>query len=158
MHKRGHATHEVGTGSEKVPVLMIRNRQGVTTDFQLTATNTQTIELLLKLILSKDAILCSDDAAPYRLAAQHIGLTHHAVNLTAKIRVILGAYHIQNVNAYDSRLKEWMVRFHGVATKYLENYLGWRRFLERCGESLTPDLALTVALGRENPFQLLMRI
>ncbi len=28
-------------------------------------------------------------------------------------------YHIQNVNAYDSRLKGWMHRFNGVATKYL---------------------------------------
>jgi hypothetical protein len=35
-----------------------------------------------------------------------------------------GAFHIQNVNAYDSRLKEWIRRFHGVATKYLENYVG----------------------------------
>lgn len=154
-HKRGHATHEVGTGSEKVPVLVIRNRQGVTTDFKLTAANTQTIEPLLKSILAKDAILCSDGAAPYRLAAQHIGLTHHTVNLTAKIRVISGAYHIQNVNAYDSRLKEWMQRFHGVATKYLESYLGWRRFLDRWGEKITPDIGLTVVLARDNPFQLL---
>jgi hypothetical protein len=38
-----------------------------------------------------------------------------------------GVYHIQNVNVCDSRLKQWMGRFHGVATKYLENYLGWRR-------------------------------
>jgi len=33
----------------------------------------------------------------------------------------------QHVNAYHSRLKEWMRRFHGVATKNLPNYLGWRR-------------------------------
>lgn len=156
-HKRGHATHEVGTGAEKVPVLVIRDRQGATTDFKLKVANTDSIEPLLKSTLASDAILCSDGAAPYRLSAQHLGLTHHAVNLTAKIRVISGAYHIQNVNAYDSRLKEWMGRFHGVATKYLESYLGWRRFLERWGEDLTPDLTLTVALARENPFQLLTR-
>jgi hypothetical protein len=41
------------------------------------------------------------------------------------------AFHIQNVNAYHSRLKVWIVRFHGIATKYLVNYLGWRRMLER---------------------------
>ena len=35
----------------------------------------------------------------------------------------------QNVNAYHSRLNIWMVRFHGVATKYLVNYLGWRCML-----------------------------
>jgi hypothetical protein len=50
-----------------------------------------------------------------------------------------------------------MRRFHGVATKYLQSYLGWRRFLERWGEKITPDIGLTVVLARENPFQLLRR-
>jgi hypothetical protein len=71
--------------------------------------------------------------------------------------VIAGVYHIQNVNAYDSRLKGWMHRFHGVATKYLENYLGWRRWLERWGNANTPQMALDAALGREKHFQLLMQ-
>ncbi|MFD1592692.1 IS1595 family transposase, partial [Alteromonas oceani] len=29
-----------------------------------------------------------------------------------------------------SRLKAWIKRFHGVATKYLEHYLGWFRFMD----------------------------
>lgn len=155
-HRRGHATHQVGTGSEKVPVLVIRNRQGVTSDYRLGVANTREIEPLLKAHLAADAVLCSDGGAPYRLAARHLGLTHRAVNLTAGIRVTAGAYHIQNVNAYDSRLKQWMSRFHGVATKYLENYLGWRRFLERLGPKITPAMSLGVVLARENHFQLLM--
>jgi hypothetical protein len=32
-------------------------------------------------------------------------------------------YHIQNVNNFQMRLKGWMQRFHGVATKYMNNYL-----------------------------------
>lgn len=43
----------------------------------------------------------------------------------------LGAWHIQNVNAYHGRLKQWLRRFNGVATAYLENYLGWFRLMER---------------------------
>ncbi len=39
-------------------------------------------------------------------------------------------FHIQNVNAYHSRLKGWMTRFHGVATKYLDHYLGWHRYMD----------------------------
>ena len=35
-----------------------------------------------------------------------------------------------NVNAYHSRLKQWLRRFNGVATKNLPHYLGWRRILE----------------------------
>jgi hypothetical protein len=34
-------------------------------------------------------------------------------------RIHLGSYHIQNVNAYISRLKRWICRFNGVATRYL---------------------------------------
>ena len=30
----------------------------------------------------------------------------------------------------QTRLKEWLERFHGVATKDLPHYLGWSRFLE----------------------------
>jgi len=42
----------------------------------------------------------------------------------------IGTLHINNVNAYDQRLKKWMGRFHGVATKNLSNYLGWHRWLD----------------------------
>lgn len=40
------------------------------------------------------------------------------------------------------------MRFHGVATKYLENYLGWRRMLERYKTGITPWLCLKEAVGR----------
>ena len=47
---------------------------------------------------------------------------------------VKNGFHIQNVNAYASRLKSWMVPFKGVASKYLANYLGWRRMIEREGD------------------------
>ncbi|GIM29858.1 hypothetical protein CPJCM30710_25240 [Clostridium polyendosporum] len=40
-------------------------------------------------------------------------------------------YHIQNVNAFHSRLKDWLERFKGVASKYLDNYLAWFNFVEK---------------------------
>ena len=42
-------------------------------------------------------------------------------------------FHIQNVNAYTSRLKDWLRPFKGVASWYLPNYLGWRRAIEQLG-------------------------
>jgi transposase-like protein len=154
--KRGKQIHARGTGKDQVPVLVVRDRSGATADFKLTAADTVTMEPLLRAILAKDAILCSDGGPVYRSVAHQLGITHRPVNLAAGIRVIAGVYHIQNVNAYDSRLKQWMRRFHGVATKYLENYLGWRRWLERWGEHNSPLVGLQAALGRENQFQLLM--
>jgi hypothetical protein len=78
--------------------------------------------------------------------AQEQGITHRPVNLRQKRRVN-GPFHIQNVNAYDSRLKNWMVPFHGVATRYLTHYLGWRRILERHKTLINPLILLKVALG-----------
>ncbi|GFZ33247.1 hypothetical protein CSC2_37730 [Clostridium zeae] len=34
-----------------------------------------------------------------------------------------GIYHIQHINTFHRKLKKWMNRFNGVATKYLDNYL-----------------------------------
>ena len=56
--------------------------------------------------------------------------------------------HIQNANAYHSRLKEWMRWFHGVATRYLDHYVGWRRMIETFGEHLNSALWLTLSAGR----------
>ena len=38
-----------------------------------------------------------------------------------------GAIHVQNVNAYRRRLRDWLAPFRGVSSRYLPNYLGWRR-------------------------------
>jgi len=59
------------------------------------------------------------------------GIAHQALNIKAGGRVKEGIFQIQNVNAYESRLKGWMQRFNQVATGYLDSYLGWRRFFER---------------------------
>jgi len=54
---------------------------------------------------------------------------------------------IQNVNAYMQRLKSWLVRFNGVATRYLESYLGWRRLIENKNHAKEPMDYLQAAMG-----------
>ncbi|MFC1309479.1 MAG: transposase [gamma proteobacterium symbiont of Ctena orbiculata] len=71
----------------------------------------------------------SDKNSAYLRFSRDTGITYHQVNVSQKQRVT-GAFHVQNVNAYHSRLKIWMRRFNGVATKYLDNYLGWNRTLD----------------------------
>ena len=85
--------------------------------------------------MSADVVLCTDGSSALAAAARALGVEHHAINLSAGVRV-KGAWHVQNVNAYHSRLKSWVRKFNGVATRYLENYLGWFRTLDR--ESLNP--------------------
>ncbi|WP_429023979.1 IS1595 family transposase, partial [Aeromonas allosaccharophila] len=80
---------------------------------------------VLKPLVSPDAVLCSDGAGVYASFSKVHGVTHQVVHNRQGERMV-GAYHIQHVNGYHHRLKEWMERFHGVATHYLKNYLGWR--------------------------------
>lgn len=154
-HRRGHATHQRGTGEDQVPVLVLRDRHGATADFLLAAATQAEEAPRISQVIAADAVLCTDGGASLRSAARQAGIAHRPLNQSAGIRVLAGVYHIQNVNAYDSRLKTWMKRFHGVATKYLENYLGWRRQLERCGQQISPDAMLQAAMGRSEYFQLL---
>lgn len=46
--------------------------------------------------------------------------------------------HICTVTDYAARLKEWLKRFRGVATKYLPHYLAWHRLKDR----LSPEARL----------------
>ena len=98
------------------------------------------------------AALCGSAAhaqgAPMATAAAEMGIEHHALNMSTGPRV-RGAWHIQNVNAYHSRLKGWLRRFRGVATSYLHHYLGWFRVFDRCAPAhLPPEQLLCLSLGR----------
>ena len=106
-------------------------------------------------VLDKDTLLCSDKKPVYKAFAAKHHFILKTVKVSAKEHVSDGVYHVQNVNAYDSRLKEWMRRFHGVATKYLESYLGWMRMLDR-ERDITARQLLGVISGRKMMYQPLM--
>ncbi len=88
----------------------------------------------------------------YKQIARHAKIAHRPVNIAAGQRVINNIYHIQNVNAYDSRLKQWMAKFHGVATRYLGTYLGWHRMVDRLGRNITPTSVFYQLLGKQGNF------
>lgn len=98
----------------------------------------------MKPVVAPDALLVSDGRAAYATFADQVGLLHIGLNASKGERTY-GSYHIQNVNAYISRLKEWLRRFKGVATNYLPSDLGWRRMIERRSD-LTPASIMLHAL------------
>ena len=126
-------------------VLIVRDRHGATTDYVMPDLEGATFARLLKPVVAHDALLVSDGRAAYGQFADDAGLLHISLNASKGERVY-GSYHIQNVNAYISRLKNWMRRFKGVASRYLESYLGWWRMIERLGETLTPIRCFSEAL------------
>ena len=59
--------------------------------------------------------------------------------------------HIDNVNAYHSRLKQWLARFNGVATKNLPNYLAGGA-PSKPGQQVDPPKTILAAIGN-GPYQ-----
>jgi hypothetical protein len=94
-------------------------------------------------------LLVSDSHAAYRAFARKHRIAHETVNVRAGVRVRrLGslAIHVQNVNAYHHRFKAWLQGFHGVASRYLPNYLGWRWALD--GQRIiSPAQLLRIAIS-----------
>lgn len=145
--RRGVRTGRRGTDlDEQVPVLVVRDRQGTTHSMVLPDLTAGSIGGVLLPLLGSEVVLCSDRAKTYGVIARKGGLHHEPVNIAAGERVREGVFHIQNVNAYDSRLKEWMRGWHGVATRYLDSYLAWHRMADRLAHNSTAQAILLNAL------------
>jgi len=144
--QRGGVSKTKGGGSEdQVSVLIVRDRSGKTSDYMLEKLDAEHVTAALDSILDKDACLCTDRAAVYLSYAKKRGIKHEPIKASGpRTR---GPFHIQNVNAYDSRLKGWIARFRGVATKYLSNYLGWHRMLDRYKYRPNSEQCLSEAVG-----------
>lgn len=140
--RRGGRAAKRGLSKEQVPVLVARDRSGATANIILAADGKADLVTALKPLLPSDTILCTDGSSVLAAAVKEIGVVHRPVNVSAGRRVVAGVYHIQNVNSYDSRLKNWVRRFHGVATKYLDSYLGWFRTLDRAPATGLPSASL----------------
>ncbi len=129
-----------------MPVLIARDRHGTTHCAVLVDLSADSFKAALSPYIAPDAILVTDGWAAYGVLAQDDDLTHLSLVASAGERV-LGRYHIQNVNAYISRLKKWMHRFNGVSTRYLHSYLAWHQMRDRIGNALTPHRQIGEATG-----------
>lgn len=128
-------------------MLVARDRSGQTADFVLARDTSDNVVAHLAPMLCRDAVLCSDSGTVMMAAARKLSIEHRAINLAAGVRVD-GPWHIQNANSYHSRLKGWLRKFKGVATRYLASYLGWFRVLDRLPDAVSnPASLLALAIG-----------
>lgn len=151
--KRGGKASRRGISREQVCILVARDRAGCTVDF-VTGTgriSASDLKSTLKPVLDTDALLVSDGHTAYKTFCKTEKFSHEIVNLSIGER-IKGAFHLQNVNAYHSRFKGWLLRFHGVATKYLPNYLGWRRSFEQHPD-ISSESLLNISIEQFQPLK-----
>ena len=147
--RRGGVASHRGVGPDHDCLLVACQRQGGTLDFHCGRGPVTRLQLegCLTPVLAPGSLLISDSAAAYRAFAREHGISHEAVNLLAGVRA-RGVIHLNHVNGWHSRFKRWLTRFHGVASRYLIHYSGWRRVLDaRCLTTPAQLLAAAIKAG-----------
>jgi transposase-like protein len=131
--KRGGVASKRGISSEQVCVVVARDRDKSTLARVAGhgPIDKARARALLDAAVAEVTTLCSDANGTWRSFAAEKCLPHIELNGRKNERVKRGLFHIQNVNAFHRRLKGWMERFNGVATKYLDHYLAWFHFIEQ---------------------------
>jgi transposase-like protein len=150
--KRGGKASKRGLSSEQTPIVVARDRSGATTDAVLPRLDIASMTGALGHVITTGAVLCCDGGKAISGFARRARVKTHMLDAPGNPKPDAPQFHINNVNAYHSRLKEWMRRFHGVATDNLPNYLSWRRTIEALSNASQPDAWIMGAAGL-GPYQ-----
>ncbi len=143
--KRGGNAKNSGISKERVCLFVSRDRNKNTFDKLFDKFNSGELEKVFNNVLSKDSLFCSDSKSVYVSYTRKNNIRHGRLNISGGEHVKKDIVHVQNVNSYHSRLKEWIRRFHGVATKYLENYVSWFRELDEFNMDIRPEIIINRA-------------
>jgi transposase-like protein len=146
-HKRGGMAKTSGLSAEQIPVLVARDRTGATTDAVLAKRDRASVTAALGGVVTPDNQLCCDGGKAIVSFARKAKIPCCILPKPGGPRPEAPGLHINNVNGYHGRLKEWLRPFHGVATEYLDHYLGWRRTVEALGDDAKRQDWLGAAMG-----------
>ena len=150
--RRGGTARHPGLHQDNIPILVARDRNGATFDAILRPGRRRFGEPRAREIVTPGNPLIGDGGKAIATFGRRAGIAFHTVPSPGKPSPAAPHLHINNVNAYHRRLKQWLNRFNGVATKNLPNYLGWRRALEAWGDKLEPPSWIKGAIGNR-PYQ-----
>ncbi len=150
--KRGGKARHPGLFFENIPILVARDRAGATFDAVLPQVTRASIAAALEGVVTPANWFICDGGLSITAFARKAKIPFQVVPAPGKPLPGAPEIHINNINAYHGRLKEWLRRFHGVATKNLPNYLGWRRALEAWGDYASPQNWILGAIGM-GPYQ-----
>ena len=126
--KRGYSSEyrQVGLSHNKVCILTAidRNKKSFGIPVGFGKVNKNEVEVL-QIHLKKDSILITDGDKSYKalnnvkLKSLKFGKPENKV------------YHLNNINNYHSQFKKFMVKFNGVATKFLDYYVEYFNSLKQ---------------------------
>jgi transposase-like protein len=144
--KRGYKSKNTIPVKERVFTLFCRDRSKNSYDNIVSVFNTKSIKPLIDKLISRDSLLCSQDKQIYLKYSKQSNIRHGKLSISNNDIVNKNIVHIQNVRLYQKKLQIWMIRFHGVATKYLNNYLSWFREIDEFDFKITPETILIRAM------------
>jgi hypothetical protein len=144
--KRGGQAAKRGLSAEQIPILRPRpqrchDRRGSS------QAQSGLITAALEGVVTSDNQLCCDGGKAIVGFARKQDIPCQILPSPGGPRSEAPNLHINNVNGYHGRLKEWLRPFHGVATKYLDHYRGWRRTIEVWRDNAQPANWLLSAVG-----------
>jgi len=105
-------------------VFFVKNRASYVYDKIFTKLCNEESDFSLDEICLDDTLLCSKENSIYKNFKKNKKIQHSLIK-QRKNKLKNNIIHNNNVKQYHELLLTWMKRFHGVATKYLVNYLAW---------------------------------
>jgi transposase-like protein len=127
--RRGSSIFKRGLSKEKVCVPCVIERESKSSISKIGGLGKpciKTIESVLKDRIKEKSVLCTDKEKSYIKFSKSHELEHiRFEDVKSKKKV----YHIQTINSFHIRLKNFMRSFNGVSTKYLNNYLTWNSLI-----------------------------
>lgn len=141
--KRGGEPQKTPSPEELISVLIACDRSGHEAEYITGLASVSCLWLKENFTqhLDNQAILISKFTKSFTAFSHQQHIEHITVK-ASQLQPQKSIYHIQTVNAYKTLLKNWLKRFHGVATKYLDHYLGW------CNELFTRRVSSPLELIR----------
>jgi len=150
--RRGGKAAKRGLSAEQIPVVVARDRSGATFDAVLSRLDAASLKEAFGERIPPSTDFCCDGGSAITAFAKRARFKVHVLPAPGNPKPEESQFHINNVNAYHGRLKEWMRRFHGVATENLPTYLSWRRTLEAIPADGDPAPWIAAAAGL-GPYQ-----
>ena len=126
--KRGGVGRHRGISKDQVGVLVAidKSKNTVAEVYGRGKISSKILGEVLEKRIEKDSTLVTDSCKSYIRFAENYNLQLKQI---ARGKHKNGEYHINNVNAYHSGLKYFLMRFKGISTKYLNNYLNWFQWM-----------------------------
>lgn len=127
-HKRGTKATKRGLSKEQVciPCGVNLNGLSIAKISNLGKPSLKSLEKVLSGNIVSGSVLVTDMLRPYQKLSLDMELNHIKI---ARNKRSNGAFNIQMINNYHSRLKDMIIgKFKGVSTKYLNNYLVYHNF------------------------------